>query len=328
MRTGRNAREVPGCPFLPPPGGGAVAALGRAREEASPQHTSAPTAPPVRSASPPLQGEVWEPRLGEPLSILGIRYLNARPLLAGLEEGIEAPFPYRFATAEPADCAETLATGRAAAALVPVAALPRLARARVVTSLGVACRGQVTSVLLVTTVPPGKIRRLAAHTASITSVALARLLLAERWHTWPTVVSARPPLASMLAQADAAVLIGDPALSTVGNSGCEEIDLGLAWQEWTGLPFVFAVWGVRRDAPPAVDALLHASLACAEANWERLLPAWAAAHAQEVHRVRAYLQERLHFRLDAEDLQAVDEFLRRAGDAGLLPGGRQRECGR
>ncbi len=280
---------------------------------------SAPTAPGVRAASRELRGEVWEPRLAEPLTIVGIRYLNARPLLAGFEEGIEAPFPYRFITAEPADCAEALATGSATAALVPVAALPRLPRARVVTSLGVACRGRVTSVLLVTTVPPGRIRRLAAHAASLTSVALARLLLAERWHAWPAIVPARPPLANMLTQADAAVLIGDPALSTLGHSGCEEIDLGLAWQEWTGLPFVFAVWGVRREAPKAVEALLEASLACAEASWERLLPVWAAAHGQEVARVRTYLEERLHFRLDRADGEALEEFLRRAGTAGLLP---------
>lgn len=254
-----------------------------------------------------------------PLRIVGVRYLNSRPLLAGLEEGMAAPFEVQFATAEPAACAQALSSGVADAALVPVAALPLLPAARVVPGLGVGCRGAVTSVLLLTKVPPERIRRLAAHTASLTSVALARLLLAERWGARPLVVPARPPLAEMLAEADAAVLIGDPALATVGASGLLEIDLGRAWQEWTGLPFVFAVWAAASATSPAVDALLDASLRHAEGDWERLVAHWAALHRLPVPQVRRYLTDILHFRLDGEDARAIQEFLRRAAVAGVMP---------
>lgn len=254
-----------------------------------------------------------------PLRIVGVRYLNSRPLVAGLEEGMAAPFPVQFATAEPAACAQALRAGAATAALVPVAALPFLPGARVVSGLGVACRGAVTSVLLLSKVPPERIRRLAAHTASLTSVALARLLLAERWGARVAVVPARPPLTDMLAEADAAVLIGDPALATVGASGLQEIDLGLAWHEWTGLPFVFAVWAAAGAAPLPVDGVLDASLRYAEASWERLVPRWAARHRLGVVQVHRYLTETLHFRLDSEDVEAMQEFLRRATVAGVLP---------
>ena len=193
----------------------------------------------------------------EPVSIVGVHFLNARPLLAGLEAGITAPFPYRFETAEPSECADRLAPGEAVAGLVPVAALPCLpGRAAPCRGLGVAAAaGGRRSVLLVSRVPLGEVRTLAAHTASRTSVTLARLLLAERWGVRPRIVPARPPLEAMLAAADAAVMIGDPALArAAAGPGSSRSTWRRAWVEWTGLPFVFAVWGVgarpRRQGSP------------------------------------------------------------------------------
>lgn len=254
-----------------------------------------------------------------PVGVVGVRYLNSRPLLAGLKAGLPVPFPYSFSTAEPSACADAIGSGSATAAVVPVGALPTLVGARALRTLGIACRGRATSVLLVTRVPPARIKRLAAHAASRTSVVLAQLLLAERWGARTELITTRPPLENMLEQADAAVVIGDPALSVSGRTGFEEIDLSLAWREWTGLPFVFAVWAIGSDAPAAIDGLLEASYRHAEEHWESLLPEWSAAHAQPVERVREYLGTTLHYRLDAEDVQAVREFLRRATGAGLLP---------
>lgn len=251
--------------------------------------------------------------------IVGVRFLNARPLLGGLEAGIPAPFPYRLATAEPAACAEAVGNGAAVAGVVPVAALPHLPGVTALPRLGIACRHEVTSVLLVTRVAPEKVRTLAAHTASRTSVTLARLLLAERWGARPEVVPARPPLAAMLAAADAAVLIGDPALAVHGRSGHVEIDLAGAWVGWTGLPFVFAVWGVRDEAPAGIGALLDASLAHSEAHWEELVPRWAAAHGFAVEHTRGYLGRTLGYRLGDAEHAGMEEFLARAAAAGLLP---------
>jgi len=251
--------------------------------------------------------------------IVGVQYLNARPLLAGLEAGIPAPFPYAFATAEPAACAEQLGGGAAVAGLVPVGALPDLPDVRALENLGIAARGEVLSVLLVSTVAPERIRVLALHTASRTSTVLARLLLADRWGVRPRLVAAGPPLEGMLEAADAAVLIGDPALVVAGRTGHREIDLAAAWSEWTDLPFVFAVWGTTVAAPAGIDRLLADSFAYAEANWPRLLPGWAAAHGVEPALARHYLESRLSYRLGADERRAVATFLARAADAGLLP---------
>ena len=84
----------------------------------------------------------------DPARIVGVQYLNARPLLAGLEAGIAAPFSYAFSTAEPAVCADSLAAGSAVAGLVPVASLPHLTAVHALPGLGIAARGAVLSVLL------------------------------------------------------------------------------------------------------------------------------------------------------------------------------------
>lgn len=255
----------------------------------------------------------------QPVSFIGVRFLNACPLLAGLHAGVPAPFPYHFETADPSVCAARLARGEADVGLVPVGALPELPGFRIVPSLGVACRAAVTSVLLLSRVPLAGVRVLAAHTASRTSVALARLLLAERWGARPRVEPADPPLEAMLAGADAAVLIGDAALKVHGRSPYLEVDLGGEWVAWTGLPFVFAVWAVRRDAPAGVDALLEASLAYAAEHWNDLVPAWAVVHGVPVEVTRHYLEQVLHHRLGEAEQAGIREFLRRAAASGVLP---------
>lgn len=257
--------------------------------------------------------------MGDPPLVVGITYLNARPLLAGLEAGIAAPFAYRFERAEPAACAARLAAGAAVAALVPVASLPSLAGVQIGEGLGVACRGRVTSVLLLSRVPLERIATLAAHRASRTSVSLARLLLAERFGVRPRLVCADPPLTAMLEQADAGVIIGDPAMREGPRTGLLMLDLGAAWHEWTGLPFVFAVWAVAPSAPAETPELLERSYEHACAHWHELLPQWAAAHGHPQSIVRDYLERTLHFRLDARDRAGMAEFLSRAAAAGVLP---------
>lgn len=257
--------------------------------------------------------------MSDAIGIVGVRFLNARPLLAGLEAGIEAPFPYRFEAAEPSVCAERLARGESAAGLVPVAALPVLDGVIPWPELGIACRHETTSVLLVSHVAPERIATLAAHTASHTSIALARLLLAEKWGVRPEVVPASPPLETMLGRADAAVLIGDPAFKVHGRTGLREIDLAAAWVEWTGLPFVFAVWGVRREAPDGLGDVFHRSLAYAEGHWDRLIPAWASIHGVAESDARRYLEQALCFRVGEAERAGMDEFLRRARESGVLP---------
>lgn len=254
-----------------------------------------------------------------PVAIVGVRFLNARPLLAGLEAAIPYPVPYTFATAEPASCAEFLAKGEAQVSLVPVASLATLNEVKAHSHFGVVADRETTSVLLISKVPWPEIRVLAAHTASKTSVVLARLLLLAKGGAKPKVVPAAPPVEKMLQQADAAVIIGDSALTCPVIPGVTRWDLAAEWMRWQGLPFVFAVWGLRPGVDAGIGQLLGASLAYARAHWEQLLPVWASQHGMEVERTREYLEHRLRYQLGEEERRAVEEFLRLSQEYGLLP---------
>lgn len=256
--------------------------------------------------------------MSEPAHLVGVRFLNSRPLVAGLEARLPAPFSYDYSAADPAECAALLTAGSVAAALVPIVALAECPGARSIRGLGVACRGAVHSVLLVSKVSLARIDRLAVHAASRTSEILARVLLRETRGTRPAVTRCSPPLANMLAHADAAVIIGDLALSLRGRTGLVELDLGQAWWEWTGLPFVFAQWAVAAGAPAGIEALLGDSLAYAEQHWTDLLPTWATAHGVTLPVVASYLGECLHFRLNEEDERGSRAFLQLASAQGLL----------
>jgi chorismate dehydratase len=255
----------------------------------------------------------------EPIDIVGVSFLNAKPLVAGLEAGVAAPFPYRYRGLPPVECACELGAGRAAAALLPVGALATSPQSRLVPSLGIACRGAVRSVLLISKVEPARIVRLAAHSASGTSIALAQTLLVERWGVRPEVVTCTPPLESMLQLADAAVLIGDPALAIHGRTGLLEIDLGQAWFELTSLPFVFALWGLAESAPVGCVGLLEASWRYGCQQRKNLIPSWSRTHGFEPEVVSDYLDNCLRYCLDDAEHRGISAFLDRTARLGILP---------
>ncbi len=142
----------------------------------------------------------------------------------------------------PSECADLLASGGADLGIVPVAEAARQQLA-ILPGTGIACRGAVRSILLISKEPFGSIRTLAADASSRTSVELARVILAHRYGASPRVARHKPDLDSMLASADAALIIGDPALRIdPAASPYRVLDLGGEWWELTGLPMVFAVW--------------------------------------------------------------------------------------
>ena len=123
----------------------------------------------------------------------------------------------------------------------------------VMPDIAVGSDGPVLSCVIVSQVPLDQLdgRKVALGSTSRTSVRLAQLLLAEQYGVQPDYYSCPPDLALMMQEADAAVLIGDAALRATmfdgPRLGLEVHDLGAMWKDWTGLPFVFAVWAARRD---------------------------------------------------------------------------------
>jgi predicted solute-binding protein len=148
----------------------------------------------------------------------------------------------------PSECADRLSAGQADIGIVPTIEWERQGLESI-PGAGIASHGAVRSILLLTKVRPEKIRTLAADSSSRTSVELARVVLARRYGATPRVESQPPEPIAMLAKADAALIIGDPALRLgAAQLPCAALDLGEEWTAMTGLPMVFAVWACRREA--------------------------------------------------------------------------------
>jgi chorismate dehydratase len=180
------------------------------------------------------------------LIVSAVSYLNTWPLVWGFLHGPQRGlFDFRFDL--PVHCAEALRDRKADIGLVPCAELDRLGLA-ILPDVGIACEGPVRSILLISRQPFDAIRTLAVDSSSRTSVALARIILAERYGCRPLVTPHSPFLDEMLMENDAALIIGDPALHLDPETlPYRTLDLGAEWVAWSGLPMVFAVWAGRAE---------------------------------------------------------------------------------
>lgn len=242
------------------------------------------------------------------MRVSAVSYLNTWPLVWGFLYGPgRGLFDFRFDL--PADCADALGTGDAAIGLVPSAELDRLGL-DYLPDLGIACEGAVRSILLISKRPYSQIRTLAVDSGSRTSVALARILLAERHGCQPLFRQMQPRLDDMLTHCDAALIIGDPALRIEPDRlAYQTMDLGAEWVAWSGLPMVFAVWAGK-------SAHLTAEVARAFADsreWGRTHIDDMVARAAEERGfcedlVRKYLTVHIAYELGPRHRQGMDLF--------------------
>jgi len=179
-----------------------------------------------------------------PVRLGAVGYLNARPLVYGLERSPQ--FEIRFDV--PSRCAELLHQGAIDVGLIPsIEYLRRPAGVEpyaIVPDVAITSNGPVASVAIFTARSLADVRSIALDTSSRSSVALVRVLCARVFGIRPALEHRRPDLDEMLSQCDAALIIGDNALTQNGAS-LEKIDLGEAWTSATGLPFVYAFWAGR-----------------------------------------------------------------------------------
>ena len=196
--------------------------------------------------------------------------------------------------------------------------------------IAVGSDGPVLSVNLVSTVPLAELdgRRVALGSTSRTGVLLARMLLAGQYGARPEYFECPPDLTEMLLEADGAVLIGDVALRALYEAprrGLTVTDLGQAWRDWTGLPMVFAAWGVRRDfaeANPGQVKDVHEAFLRSREVCRRELDAVATAAARwepfDASTLASYFRV-LDFSLGDRQVAGVREFARRAAELGAVP---------
>lgn len=220
-------------------------------------------------------------------------------------------FDLRFAL--PSECADQLASGEADIGIVPVIEMARQ-KLDYFRGTGIACRGPVRSILLVSKVPFSEIRVLATDSGSRTSVMLSRVILAEKFGVEPAIISRRADLAPMLGEADAALLIGDAALRVdPATLPFESLDLGEEWTSLTGLPMVFAVWAGRKEIIQQryADAFVE-SCRFGISSIGDIVPAEARARGFAEPVVRQYLTRHIVFELSDRDYAGMNLYLERA----------------
>ena len=240
--------------------------------------------------------------------VSAVSYLNTWPLVWGFLHGPQRGlFDFRFDL--PVHCAEALRDRKADIGLLPCAELDRLGL-DFLPDVGIACDGPVRSILLISRRPFEEIRTLAVDSSSRTSVALARIILAERYGCRPLVTSEAPALEEMLGGNDAALIIGDPALHLdPGTLPYQTLDLGAEWVAWSGLPMVFAVWAGRREflTPEAAKAF-RASCQWGRDHVDEMVEHASAERGFDKALARDYFTRHIVYPLSAKHLEGLTLF--------------------
>jgi chorismate dehydratase len=275
-----------------------------------------------------------------PVRLGAVGYLNAKPLVYGLAGSPR--FDVRFDV--PARCADLLHEGTIDVGLIPSIEYVN-GDYRIVPDLAIASCGPVASVAIYTTRPMRDVRSIALDTSSRTSVALVKVLCARVFRIQPALERHGPELGEMLAEADAALLIGDNALVTDGGAvrllaaadgavrradplghnlaaslPVEKLDLGAIWTEHTGLPFVYAFWAGRAGALGASD--LQALKEARDRGIEQpdAIARDYFAGAPEHHALGArYLRDNIKYFLGADERAGLERFYAYAAEAGVVP---------
>jgi len=271
--------------------------------------------------------------------IAAIRFLNPAPLMWDFEYpplATELAQRYEIRWMLPSQCADELASGAADLGLVPIASLATTPGLRILPGCTIASKGRVRSLLLVRRAAQrlDELRSVAADTASRTTIAYARIL----FHKWCNPDVPFTPMAAdidaMLDRADAAIIIGDPALMALEEranrferTGEELVyhDLAGEWRELTGLPFVSAVWGAASGTTAGMpldesvaEDFIH-SRDHGLQHMDALVQHWSNQLPLSENTIRSYLTTNIHYVLDEECIEGMRVFFRMAAEAGVLP---------
>ena len=236
-----------------------------------------------------------------------VQYLNAVPLTRGIEDQVI------FAT--PAELAEMLRRDELDAALVSTAEVLLTDRYDILDDIAIASLGEVYSVLLAHRRPLAELKEIFCHTASLSGLNLLKVLLAERGLK-PEFKPLPDP--GQAAEHDAVLLIGNPAIDFQRAPHEHEIfDLGTAWFELTNLPFVFAVWALRRGIE---NSELRQQLCDAKDFGVNTLD-WIINHHPEYDRDfrKDYFDWNIHYNLGEHGKRAIAKFAALLQKHGLGP---------
>lgn len=246
-------------------------------------------------------------------------YLNTAPLIWSFARGRRRGEVELLTDTAPARCADMLARGQVEAALVPVIEYQRLPETAIVPGVCVGARREVHSVVLVTRgARLEEVESIALSVESRTSAALVEVICREFLGRAPRLEPAEPDLVRMLARHDAALVIGDPAM-TFEREGLRVYDMAALWREHTGLGFVFAMWMAHESAADSVRAI---DFAGARDEGLASVEEIVDVYERELRRPRGelvrYLTRNIAFDLDEELAAGLELFFRLAHRHGVI----------
>jgi len=239
---------------------------------------------------------------------------------------------YRIDRVTPSECAARLADGRADIGLIPIASLATHPALRILPGCTIASKDRVRSLLLVHRAnrPLPSLRSVAADTASLTTLAYTRIMFRMWGNPGAQFLPVAANLERMLERADAAILIGDPALLALEEqfnrsqrTGEELVyrDLAEEWRALTGLVFVSAVWCAAHSS--LSDESIAGDFIASRDHGLENIEAIVAENAQRLaipeSTIRSYLTANIHYVLDEECLEGMRGFFRMAAECGVLP---------
>jgi chorismate dehydratase len=282
------------------------------------------------------------------LRISIVEFLNTAPLVWGFTDGPLAG-KYELLFAVPSQCAEDLRAGRADVGIIPSIEYQRMEDVVALPGMAIASKNEVRSLLVVSKVPIEMAGSFALDTNSRSTVGLSRILCRRYWNIEPEFIDMPPDPDAMLARADAALVIGDPALrlrlkvdalqaKVPGTDGCcccggdddeqpvkgvETLfvyDVVQQWREMTGLPSVLAIWVARRGVlTPEIAADFQASRDYGLARIGEIAEGAALKLELPPRELERYLTENIDFSLDRENLAGLRRYYEECERAGLIP---------
>ena len=234
-----------------------------------------------------------------------VSYLNTRPLLLGFaQEGFKNRID--LVKSYPANIAEDLLAGQIDIGLVPVAIIPELSNPHIISKYVIGANGAVASVALFSEVPIDQIKSIYLDYQSRTSVKLLKILLAQYWKVEVNFLVATEGYIDQISGTTAGVIIGDRALENLSKFPFV-YDLGLAWKQHTGLPFVFAAWVANRPIPSEFMAAFEAANGYGLAHLDEVIA--LIPEQEQVYDLNKYYTENISYVYDEEMKQGLAAFL-------------------
>ena len=237
------------------------------------------------------------------IKVGAVSYLNTKPLIYGFEQGMMAD-EIDLVIDYPANVAKLLVENKIDIGLIPVAAIPLLREHYIISDYCIGCDGEVASVCLFSQVPIHEIETILLDYQSKTSVALLQLLLKEHWKIEPTLIESSADYEKDIKGTTAGLVIGDRAFRQRLISSYI-YDLGLAWKEVTGLPFVFAAWVSNKEVDADFVEQFNRANKYGLERLEEVVEKNTSPHFD----LRSYYTKNIEFELSVIKLKSVKLFI-------------------